>query len=327
MTTFVQQPRSELRFSLPDVVRFFWQENRTMTVFFFASIAGLIVALLGMAFDPRTVLNESTWTKTAKFSVSFIIYAPTMIWMFSHLERPRIKAFVLHGTAAILMLELALLIVQAARAERMHFNFTTPLNAALYLTMANSILVFYIISIVGGAFLVITRLRNSTYAWAMRLGTVLMLIGFGLGYLMTNPTPDQMAVLEAGGTPHFIGAHTVGAPDGDEGLPFLGWSVNYGDLRIAHFVGIHGAQFMLLVGWLLMTLAPRLNLTENTRLALVWGAFGSYGGLVALVTWQALRGQSIVQPDAWTLGALAVLVAFTVIYSGGALALNRQAVA
>ena len=34
-----------------------------------------------------------------------------------------------------------------------------------------------------------------------------------------------------------------------------------------------------------------------------------YAGLIALVTWQALRAQSIVHPDAATLGALAALVA------------------
>jgi hypothetical protein len=57
-------------------------------------------------------------------------------------------------------------------------------------------------------------------------------------------------------------------------------------------------------------------------LALVEGAFASYAGLVALVTWQALRGQSILQPDALTLGALAVLVVVTVIYNGGIMTLR-----
>ncbi|MGH3391405.1 MAG: hypothetical protein ACRDOO_21260, partial [Actinomadura sp.] len=34
-----------------------------------------------------------------------------------------------------------------------------------------------------------------------------------------------------------------------------------------------------------------------------------YAGLVALVTWQALRGRPLVHPDSWTLGALAALIA------------------
>ncbi|MEL7236051.1 MAG: hypothetical protein AAGK74_16215, partial [Chloroflexota bacterium] len=267
-----------------DVLRFFWEQNRTMTVLFFASFVAMTGAFIGMAIDPRMVLEQSTWAKTAKFSISFMFYAPTMIWMFSYMERPRIKGFILHSTAAILLFELALLVLQGGRGERMHFNFTTSFNGALYSTMATTILIFYIISILGGAFLIMTKLSDRTYAWALRTGMILMLVGFGLGYLMTAPTPEQMAVLEAGGSPAFIGAHTVGAPDGSAGIPFFGWSVNYGDLRIAHFIGIHGAQFMLLVGWLVMSVAARFGWTERTRLSLVGGAFLSYGGLVALVT-------------------------------------------
>jgi hypothetical protein len=108
-----------------------------------------------------------------------------------------------------------------------------------------------------------------------------------------------------------VGAHSVGVDDGGPGLPVVGWSTIGGDLRVAHFVGLHALQVLPLVGLLLARFGPAW-LGQRDRVALVWTAGLGYLGVVALTTWQALRGQSLIRPDALTLTAVAALAAATV---------------
>jgi tryptophan-rich sensory protein len=72
---------------------------------------------------------------------------------------------------------------------------------------------------------------------------------------------------------------------------------------VPHFVGLHGLQALPLFGYLLALAAPAW-LRRGHLVALVWTAGLAYLGLVGVLTWQALRGQPVISPDARTLGAL-----------------------
>ena len=111
----------------------------------------------------------------------------------------------------------------------------------------------------------------------------------------------------------------------EAGLPFAGWSTQHGDLRVGHFAGIHAAQIVPLLGILLLRRREKW-LREGHRLALVGIGAGGYLGLVALVTWQALRDQPLLQPDALMLGALAGIIAVTLAAAGATLAHARMTV-
>ena len=129
-------------------------------------------------------------------------------------------------------------------------------------------------------------------------------------FFMVTPTPEQAAAIAGSYGPRIVGAHSVGVADGGPGVPVLGWSTVGGDLRVAHFVGLHALQILPFLGWLLTRRKSVFALlAANDRLALVWTGGLGYLGLVVLLTWQALRGQSVVNPDAKTIAAASVVAA------------------
>jgi uncharacterized membrane protein YqjE len=139
----------------------------------------------------------------------------------------------------------------------------------------------------------------------LRFGIGITIVGMAQAFLMTNPTAMQLAGWQAGEPITIIGAHSVGAPDGGAGMPVTGWRSDAGDLRVGHFVGLHALQVIPLA-W--VWLQRRRHLAERQRTALVTVAGLGYLGLTVLITWQALRAQPLLRPDALTLGALALLV-------------------
>ena len=120
---------------------------------------------------------------------------------------------------------------------------------------------------------------------------------------MVAPKHDQLRALHEGERVPMIGGHTVGASDGGPGLPGVGWSTEHGDLRVPHFLGIHGVQMIPLFAWLF----------ARRRVAAVFIAAASYVALFAILAWQAFRGESIVAPDRLTIDVLLVWLGATAV--------------
>lgn len=319
MKTNHANTQPDTRFNLRTVNRYFWSVNRPMTILFWAMVVTSGLGLLGFFLDPRTVLGQPTWAKTTKFSLSLVLYTSTMLWIFGYdTLRPRLSRFILSASAYILGLEMILMILQGARAVPMHFNNATPLDATLFSIMGATITLLWFVNALGVAVLLVQQVPSRAFAWSLRLGLIIALLGMVEGFLMTSPTAAQMARLQAGQHSDMIGAHTVGAPDGGPGLPLLGWSTTNGDLRIGHFVGLHGLQIIPLLGLFLMLRRERW-LTERHKTLLVMIGAAGYLGLTALVTWQALRGQPLLAPDLLTLAVLAVMVTATLTAAGAVL--------
>lgn len=300
-------------FNIREVNRYFWSINRPMTLLFWAMLGTSILGLVGFALDERTVLGMPTWAKTSKFSLSIALYAATMLWVFGYdTLRPRLSRFILSASAYILALEIGLIIFQGSRAVPMHFNNATPFDTTLFSIMGMSITLLWFINALGVAVLAAQRVPSRALAWSLRLGLIVALLGMLEGFLMTAPSPSQLATLQAGQHADLIGAHTIGAADGGPGLPFLGWSTTHGDLRIGHFIGLHGLQVIPLLGLFLM-LRRDPWLTERRKLWLVVIGATGYCSLAALATWQALRGQPLTAPDMLTVTVFVAIVTATLV--------------
>lgn len=286
--------------------------NQPMLWLAVAMTALTIVAIGGLIVDERTITGAPAWAKPFKFAVSIAIYAVTWSWLASLINMWKRTVRLLSAVlVAMLAVEIVIIVGQMLRGTTSHFNFTTALDAALFSIMGASIVTVWVGTFGLTVLLLRTGLRDTADKWAIRLGALVALAGLGLAFLMTGPTAQQLAAMKADQGTGILGAHSVGVPDGGPGLPILGWSTTGGDLRIPHFIGMHALQvlplFALALG-LLATRWPRLR-SELVRTRLVFTAVGGYAGLVALVTWQALRGQSLIHPDALTLLALTALVA------------------
>ncbi|GAA0897143.1 hypothetical protein [Virgisporangium aurantiacum] len=272
-------------------------------------------SLVGLVVDDRTVLGVPVWLKPLKFGLSFGVYAVTMAWLIPHLTKAQKVAWWAGTVMAVFgLLEVGLIAFQAARGRMSHFNQQTALDGQIFTAMGVTIGIFYLGVLATAVLLLIQRVGDRALTWTLRLGLLIAMVGMGLGFLMVLPSDAQIAAGE-----QIVGAHSVGVEDGGPGMPVTGWSTTGGDLRIPHFVGMHALQILPL----LLFALTRVVRDEAVRLRLMVVAAATYAAVLVLVTWQALRGQPLVHPDAATLVAAGLIAAVAAV--GGAAAMGRRA--
>lgn len=258
---------------------------------FAVAMAVLVPVLAVLAIvDDRVLLGAPLWFKPLKFAVSFVAYAGTLAWLLGQLRERA-----LHRTGWVIVaasaVEMVIIVGQAARGVGSHFNVATPFDANLFAVMGATVVVLWLATLAVALRFLREPGRDRAAGAAVRLGLGVSLLGMAVGFVMVA-----------------TGAHTVGLPDGGPGLPLVGWSTTGGDLRIAHFIGMHALQGVPLLA---AALAATGRLDEHTRVRIVRIAAAAWTGLVVLLTAQALRAQPLLSPDALTLAVAAALVLAT----------------
>ena len=85
-------------------------------------------------------------------------------------------------------------------------------------------------------------------------------------------------------------SHAVGGVDTGVGLPVVKWSRVHGDLRVSHFMCLHGLQVLPAVAWLSERAAPA---GSAVPVVVVAGAGTAAVGLAVFTLLQALAGRPL----------------------------------
>jgi hypothetical protein len=230
------------------------RRERRLALFGFALLALLLPLALAWGIDERTLRGANVWLKPMKFALSLGLFALTTAWFVGHLlpAARRLRAldaivWVLIGSASF---ELAYIALQAGFGQGSHYNVGDPLHAVMYPLMGLGAMALSATQ-PALAWLLLRHAdpaRAPAYRLAVLIGLVLTFaLGAGVGGLLSAMQPPET-----------------------DTLPVIGWSLAGGDLRPAHFLGIHAQQALPLVG---LAVA---GWTATTARRTVWAVTAAY---------------------------------------------------
>lgn len=254
----------------PLLVKLLYAFRQRNPLLYYAGIghfSGAILFLLLMMLDDNQILGLNRWIKPFKFFVSVAIYLLTFCWLSGDLPKSRFVRIFSWQIVLAMIVENTAIVTQAARGVKSHFNMETLDGGVIFALMGLFILynTLWVILFTIRYFKAQLGTLPRPYVLGARLGLLLFLLSSALGGYMSAQR-----------------GHTVGAPDGEPGLPLLNWSTGFGDLRIAHFFGLHGLQILMLLGLFLVT-QPWMARQKNAVIFLV------FGSILILVLWSFLE--------------------------------------
>ena len=204
---------------------------------FYCGIINLLLAfimLLLIFLDDRLILGINPWIKPLKFFLSIAVLSWTMAWILWYLDARKIVRAYSWFLVITMLVEMAAICLQSFRGTTSHFNISNAFNGIVFGIMGIGILTFTIATAVI-CFLYFRQQKfdlSPMMVWSFRLGLLFFLIFSIEGGVMIS-----------------LMRHTIGLKDGGEGLPFVNWSKHAGDLRVAHFFGMHSLQIIPLAGY------------------------------------------------------------------------------
>lgn len=244
----------------------------------FALAFSLAVTLPAYALDDRLLQGDNVWIKTIKFQVALAVYFLTLAYYARFvpagiLQSKKYKAYSLFVCFAVVC-EMVWIGGASANATASHYNTENQIMIALY-----GIMGFFAVTLTSKSLVFGWMIwRNDQNALDLSLKRSIAL-GLVLTFVLT--------VISAG-TLSSMPGHFIGTPSSGASVPILGWSLEVGDLRVAHFFATHAMHFVPLFGLFALALSNRTH-----RSLVVMSSIAAYVGLVGLTFVQALLGRPV----------------------------------
>lgn len=271
---------------LGGALRRIWVDGRPIERM--AYVVGGVLFVSGLVHVAVLLVTGWTWIgpvslrKAATFGLSFGLTVASLAWATSFL-RLRARGLVLGVFLVTSVVETALISMQAWRGVPSHFNFETPFDTAVSMTLALGGGVLVVVGIVCtvAAFAGAGALAPSM-ALAVRTGLVVLLVAFATGAVMV----------------------ARGVTESRSGAARLAYDTA-GSLKPLHAVAMHAVLVLPALAWLLAHTAW----AEERRLRLVGVAVAADAVLTVVIGYEAFAG---IPPLAPPLG-LGVLTAAAVV--------------
>jgi hypothetical protein len=100
-----------------------------------------------MQFETRQILGVNMWLKPFKFYASVGIMVLTMGWLLHYLNNAKAIRRYSTGIVITMFFENGLILLQAIRGTKSHYNISSPFNLIIFNLMGVFILAFTIICI------------------------------------------------------------------------------------------------------------------------------------------------------------------------------------
>jgi hypothetical protein len=247
-----------------------WRRNALLTGGAAASFLLFLILIPAVFFDSTTILGINRWIKPMKFAISIAIFLATMAWLLGYLRGSdravRGISWVMFATMAG---ELVLITMQSARGVRSHFNIDSPFDGLVF-SLMGMLITINTLAAAWALYLFVRRPSDLLAASlaGVRLGLAIFIVASLQGFHMAGRL-----------------GHSVGVHDGSPGLPFVNWSSGGGDLRVAHFFGLHALQVLPLLGFWM----------DRREMRVRWlrAAAAVYFLIYAVVFIQALAGRPL----------------------------------